>query len=74
MRAISPIKLVVRGPEGTLVLTPSEIAIFKIHDKLLIFVPDHAKWAYIVESKTELEAVIKMLLGPEYTPINLEEL
>jgi len=72
MRAISPIRLKVRGPEGEMTLSPSEIAIFRIRDKLLIFVPDHAEWAYLAENKAELEAVVKMLLGPDYKPIGLE--
>jgi len=73
MKVISPVRLIVKGPEGTITLTPSEIAIFKIKGKLLIFVPDHAEWAYIVENRAELEAVIKSVLGPEYRPIGLEE-
>mgnify|MGYP000282916165 CR=1 FL=1 len=73
MRAISPIRLKVRGPYGQITLNPSEIAIFKLGNKLLIFVPDHAEWAYIVEDRHELEAVVKMLLGPDYKPIGLEE-
>ena len=71
MKTISPIQLKVRGPEGEITLNPSEIAVFKIRDKLLIFVPDHAEWAYIVENRLELEAVVKMLLGPDYRPIEL---
>lgn len=71
MKTIAPTRLKVRGPEGEIILNPSEIAIFKIRDKLLIFVPDHAEWAYVVESRAELEAVIKMLLGPDYRPIEL---